>query len=248
MQDSLRLSRRAVLRRLAAFTASLFAVPRFLRSAAHGAIAPASMLTARTLGVAQSGDAEHLRAIMQACVASESSFHGKCGEWPLAWAEKFISSRPDTPILLKGGTPVAFHEVPPIRPAPPSLAQDASAEERSKRALQERSRTTFRVTAAGVRDDLLTPEESVAVFREIIYVAYKRALALGYEHAECFAPWEKHPRLSRKFTDYPGLELVEKVAKAQGDGPDVYWFRWRLVDAIQALEAEGAADRGLGEV
>jgi hypothetical protein len=188
-----------------------------------------------------------LGAIMLSCVASEASFYGKCGDWPLSWAEGLIATRPDTPVLTKDGIAIAFHEVPPMREAAPALRPDATAEERARHALRERSRRTFRVTAAGVRDDLLSPEESVAVFRQIIYLACRRARRLGYEYAECFAPWEKHPRLERKFTDYPGLELVEKVAAGQDGGPSVYWLRWRLEDAIEALEAEGV-ERTLGEV
>ena len=148
-------------------------------------------------------------------------------------------------VITKDDVPVAFHELPPIPAAPPAPSPDAIQEVQAKHALRERNRKTFRVTAAGIREDLLSPEETLQTFRAIIYYTYKAALGMGYEYAECFAPWEKHPRLSRKFTDYPGCELVQPVVHSQDGGHDIYYLRWRLADAIPALEAEGANAEGL---
>jgi hypothetical protein len=173
------LGRRAALRGLAALLLSALGLPRLRSAGASTAATPLASLAVHTLAAARSSDAADLRAIMLSCGASEASFYGKCGDWPLSWAESLIATRPDTPVLTKDGVAIAFHEVPPMREPADGLAGDATAAERAKYALRERSRRTFRVTAAGVRDDLLSPEESVAAFRQIIYLAYRRAHALG---------------------------------------------------------------------
>jgi hypothetical protein len=181
-----------------------------------------------------------LQAIMTACVADGDSFFGKCGEWSRARADDLVVRCPDTLVLSSGATPIAFLEIPPIRPATPGLPKDASAEDRTRDAIRRRNRTTLRVTAAGVRDDLLDRQQSVAVFRALLHDAFARAQALGYKAVEAVAPWEQHPRLAKRFTDYPGCTLVEPVSYAQDGGRDCYWLRWDLDAAIDALAAEGA--------
>jgi len=234
--------RRTVVRWLAAAAAAFPAIVfrRISIAAVSGTSTPIDGASFSARAVATT-DAAALREIMISCVKSNESFHGKCGDWPLSWAETLIQKRPNTVIITKDGTPIAFHELPVPALAPPELTADSTDEQRRAHAIRERQRVTFRVHAAGVRDDLLSPAESVATFRTVIYQTYKAARALGYEYAEAFAPWEKHPKMPRKWTDYPGCELVEPPSKGAAGAPDVYWLRWRLDDAIAALEAEGAA-------
>lgn len=196
----------------------------------------ATTLTART---AKGRDAAALQAIMTSSVADDDAFFGKCGEWSLGWAEDMVARCPDSVVLSVRTTPVAFLEIPPIGPplAPPAV--DASAAERERYALRARNRATFRVSAAGVRDDLLSFADSVAVFRTLLFAGFRHARELGYDAVEAVAPWERHPRMTRKWTDYPGCTLVEPVSRAQGEEKDLYWLRWRLDEALTALAAEG---------
>ncbi len=190
-------------------------------------------------------DAPHLQAIMNACVLGTGAFHGECSEWALAWAVDFIRRCPETVVLTVDNLPVAFHEVPTIRSAPAPLAADATNAEREKYALRERNRTTFRLTAAGVRADVLSLAEAVAMFRRVLYYAFRAAHRQGFESGECYAPWEQHPKLARKWTDYPGCELVEAPSISAVNGRSVYWLRWRLDDVIAALALEGAGEERL---
>jgi hypothetical protein len=216
---------------------------RVLELAARSAIVLAAILRRepRALAAVTAGDtvrsirqtdATALSAMMNSCVASADAFFGKCGTWSQTWAEELIVRCPDSPVVSRNGTVVAFMEVPPIRPSVDAPELDTDA-----RLTRRRNRTTFRVTAAGVRDDLLGPTESVAVFRTLLLRAFQRAETIGYEEVEAFAPWERHPRMARKWTDYPGCRLVAPVSRGQ-DGREVYWLRWRLADAIAALADE----------
>lgn len=193
----------------------------------------------------QGGDAGALQAIMSSSVRDADAFFGKCGEWSLSWASGLTARSPDSVVLTRDGTPIAFLEIAPIRPAPAALDPTASHAARERYRARERSRTTLKVTAAGVRDDVLSADESVDAFRQIIYRAFLRARQLGYTRVEAIAPWEQHPRLPRKWTDYPGCELVEPVSRAQGEGKDLYWLRWDLEQAVTALEAEGVKTESL---
>jgi hypothetical protein len=232
------LERRRFLRLLARAGALLVGA-RFSAWASTSTALSAPALALRSV---ESDDAGALQAIMTSCVADADAFFGKCGEWSLGWAKELIARCPDTLVLHQDATPVAFLEVPPIRAAAPSPDAAASAEQVEAHAVRERNRTTFRVTAAGVRDDLLSREESVRVFRAVLYQGFVRARALGYEAVEAVAPWEQHPRLPRRWTEYPGCELVEPVSVSEVDGKALYWLRWTLDDAIAALAAEGAGD------
>lgn len=205
-------------------------------AARRGLAAEASM----GLRAVRGRDAAALQAMMASSVADADAFFGKCGEWSLAWAEDLIVHCPDSVVLSAGSTPIAFLEIPPIRAAAAPLATSAGAEEREGHAVRHRNRVTFRVSAAGVRDDLLAKDDAVPVFLTLLREGFARARALGYEYVEAVAPWERHPRMARKWTDYPGCELVEPVSYSQGDGPDLYWLRWQLDDAIAALAAEAA--------
>lgn len=199
--------------------------------------AATAAVSARALTTA---DAAALRAIMTACVADGDSFFGKCGEWSRAWSEDLVVRCPDTLILASGETQIAFLEIPPIRAAAPPLLTSASRLERERDTARRRNRTTLRVTAAGIRDDLLDHDDSIAVFRALLYQAFCRARDLGYRAVEAVAPWDQHPRLDRRFTDYPGCMLVEPVSRSQDGGHDLYWLRWDLNAAITALAEEGA--------
>lgn len=202
-----------------------------------------ALALAGTLGTrpVNGGDAAALQAIMTSCVSDGDSFFGKCGAWPMSWAEEFTQTRPDSPVVTWNGTTVAFFEVPPIRPAIP-LAAEAAADEVAQHALRESRRTTFRVHSAGVRFDQFGADDSVMLFRTALLQGFRAARELGYTHVEAWAPWEQHPLLPRKFTDYPGCELTDPVAQDQVGDAKVYCIRWRLDDAITALAAEDHYD------
>jgi hypothetical protein len=221
---------------LAATMVAATGVGRLLRGVAR---ADASALHLRSVA---DGDAAALQAIMQACVGGEQSFFGPCGEWSLAWAQDLIRRCPATPVIVRDGVPLAFLELPPARPAAAALADGATPEEREKYALRERSRVTFRVSAAGIRYDLLPQDEAVRLFQTMLFHAFRTARALGFEYVEAYAPWERHPLMSTTWTDYPGCELVEPPAHSQEGGHDVYWLRWKLDLAISALSAEELID------
>jgi hypothetical protein len=51
--------------------------------------------------------------------------------------------------------------------------------------------------------------------------------------------------MPRKWTDYRGCVLIEAPSVSPVDGRAVYRLRWRLDDAIAALEAEGAGTEAL---
>lgn len=83
------------------------------------------------------------------------------------------------------------------------------------------------------------------MFRRVLYYGAKAARQLGYDHLECLAPWDQHPKMPKRWTDYPGCELIEPVAFNQADGRDVYWLRWNLDDMVASLAAEGAGEEQL---
>lgn len=201
------------------------------------AVAQSPGLALRKIG---SDDASDLQAIMNSCVSDEDSFHGRCDAWSLSWADHMIRRKKESVILTVDGIPAAFFELAASGRFPEPPSDDASEEELDKFELRDRNARTFRLSAAGVRADVLSPEESVEMFRRVLYYGAKAARDLGYEYLECLAPWDLHPKLPRKFTDYPGCELVEPVSFNQADGRDIYWLRWNLDDMIAALAEEGA--------
>jgi hypothetical protein len=83
------------------------------------------------------------------------------------------------------------------------------------------------------------------MFRRLLYYGAKAARDLGYDYLECLAPWDQHPKMPRKFTDYPGCELTQPVSYSQAGGRDLYWLRWNLDDMITALAEEGAGEEQL---
>jgi hypothetical protein len=198
------------------------------------ALALTGALSARPV---QRGDAAALQAIMTSCVSDGDALFGKCGAWPLSWAEELAATRPDSPVITWNGTPMAFFEIPPIRPALAPAAH-ASAAEAAQHAAREARRTTFRVHSAGVRFDQLAVEDSLMLFRSALLQGFRAARGLGYTHVEAWAPWDRHPMLARKFTDYPGCELTEPVARDQVGDETVYFLRWNLADAIAVLTGE----------
>jgi hypothetical protein len=189
-------------------------------------------------------DAGELRAMMNGCVGDADSFHGKCEPWSLRRAEIAARRHPETVVLTLDGQPVAFHEVPSIGKPAVEPAADAAEEEWEKYELRERSRRTYRLAAAGVREDLLGPGEAVEMFRRVLFYGFAAARAQGFEYADCFAPWERHPKMARAWTDYPGCELLAR-SRDQAGGRDLYWLRWRLDQATEALALEGADDAAL---
>jgi hypothetical protein len=234
----MQLTRRTVVKLLATAGLSVLGLGRFLRGVARAA---GSIPTLQLRPVAE-GDAPALQAIMQACVYGDDSFYGKCGEWSLAWAQGLIRQSPATPVLVAGEQVVAFLELPSARPAPAAPPAGATPEELERYAVRERSRVTFRVSAAGIRYDLLPEEEAVPLFETLLYHAFRAARAAGFEYVEAYAPWERHPLMTTKWTDYPGCELVQPPARAQNGGHDVYWLRWKLDLAIDSLGAEELLD------
>ena len=186
-------------------------------------------------------DAPSLQQIMTACVSDSASFFGKCGEWPLTWAEEFIAQSPTSRVLTQDGSALAFFQIPPIRPPSAPLVSGTPEEIHVGNELRERKRVTFRVTAAGVRDDLLPPEDAVLVFRTMMYEGFKAARELGYQYVEAWAPWEGHPWMARKFTDYPGCERIEPVVRSEDGEREIHILRWKLDEAIAALETEDRA-------
>jgi hypothetical protein len=48
--------------------------------------------------------------------------------------------------------------------------------------------------------------------------------------------------MARKWTDYPGCELTQPVARNQAGGHDIYCLRWQLDQAVAALAAEERYD------
>ncbi|MDX2169432.1 MAG: hypothetical protein SF182_20345 [Deltaproteobacteria bacterium] len=231
----MRVDRRTVLRLLGSAALALSGVGLIDR---RRALALSGAMGVRPV---QGGDAAALQAMMTACVADHDAFFGKCGEWPLSWAEAFAATRPDSPVITWNGAPVAFVEVPPIRPAL-ALAPNATPAEAAQHALRERRRTTFRVHAAGVRFDQVGAADAVMLFRTALLQGFRTARGLGYTHVEAWAPWDRHPLLPRKFTDYPGCELTEPVARDQVGDRAVYFLRWALGDAVAALAAEAHYD------
>jgi hypothetical protein len=152
---------------------------------------------------------------------------------------------PETIVLTAGTLPIAFQEVPTIRPALAPLPPDASDVERARYATRQRNRTRFHLTAAGVRTDVLSAAEAVAMFRRVLYYGFRAARRQGFEVGEGFFPWEQHPHMPRRWTDYPGCELVDVPSVSPVDGRAVYRLRWRLDDVIPALAAEGAGSEAL---
>ena len=238
------LDRRAFLKLLARTTGLLAASSLGLGRQRARALTTSTLATRSVAGA----DASALQTIMTSSVRDTSAFFGKCGEWSLAWASDLVARCPDTVLLAKGSTAIAFLEIPPILSPLPALSPRATKTEREQHALRTRNRTTFRVTAAGVRDDLFSTDGSVRVFRKVLYAGFVRARQLGYTTVEAVAPWEQHPRMTRKWTDYPGCELVEPVSRAQEGGKDLYWLRWHLDEAIAALATEGASDDQLDDL
>ena len=85
---------------------------------------------------------------------------------------------------------------------------------------------------------MLSKPDSVCMFQTLLCSAFKTARQMGYQSVDAYAPWEQHPMMAKKWTDYPGCALVQPVARNQEGGNDVYWLRWQLDQAIAALEAE----------
>ena len=205
----------------------------------------ASATTGRlALRSVNAGDAQILVDMMNRCVQDDDGFHGKCGAWSIGWGQKFVTQCPDSPVITLDGVPVAFLEIPPIAPPLPALPATGSEEARQKRQLAEAARATFRVSAGGVDANLVGMTDAVRLFKAILYYATRKASLMGYQYLECFAPWDQHPRLPRKFSDYPGCELV-MTSTDQVTGRQVYLLRWRLDDAISALSLEGAGSEAL---
>jgi hypothetical protein len=192
-----------------------------------------------------SGDAEHLQAMMNSCVRTDGAFHGKCSEWSLQWASELLSRCPGTVVLTAGTLPIAFQEVPTIRPPLAPLSPEASEAERARYETRNANRRRFHLTAAGVRTDLLSPAEAVTMFRRVLYYGFRAARSQGFEVGEGFFPWEHHPHMPRKWTAYPGCELVDAPSISPVDGRALYRLRWQLDDVIPALAAEGAASEAL---
>lgn len=231
------IERRAVMRLLAGAAVFASGLEFGLARRARGAV-----LAMRTV---IPSDASQLRTMMNACVTGDGAFHGKCGDWSLDWAAQLVSRCPNTVVLTLGDLPVAFQEVPTIRPALAPLAPNADDAERAKYAVRRKNRTTFQLSAAGVRADVLSAVDAVGLFRRALYYGFRAARRQGFEYGEGYFPWEQHPSMPRKWTDYPGCTLVETSPRNALDGRAVYWLRWNLDEAIAALASEGAGTETL---
>ena len=148
-------------------------------------------------------------------------------------------------VLTLADLPVAFLELPTIRAALPPLPDDASLEEQERYQIRQTNRTTLQLHAAGVRTDVLSAADAVAMFRRVLYYGFRAARGQGFEDGEGLFPWERHPSMPRKWTAYPGCVLVEPPSVSAVDGRAVYWLRWHLDDAIAALVNEGAGTEAL---
>jgi hypothetical protein len=200
----------------------------------------------RTLALRKvtTSDAAYLEAIMNSCVSDVDAFHGKCNPWSRTWAEKLVSTCAETPIIEMNGIPVAFIEIPPIRPALSGPPADASPEELRAYELAEEGRRKFRVTSAGVRADLLSEEDAKKMFFRVLYYGAKEAQRIGYRTVEAFAPWDRHPTIQKRWDSYPGCEIVNR-SRNQKTGEYLYLLRWNLDDMVATLAAEGADDENL---
>jgi len=170
------------------------------------------------------GDEEALVTIMRASVADAGSFNGQCAplEWTLDWAHWVIEVHPAAVVVEYEERVVAFLDLPPRKPSDPSPEV-------------ERNQLAFWCGAGGVRSDLLTREETLGVFRELLYQTFFQARELGFEYVRCAAPWEQHPSLPTPFTEYPGVTITSFTA----DGGELrYLIEWRLDDAMIALAGE----------
>jgi hypothetical protein len=92
---------------------------------------------------------------------------------------------------------------------------------------------------------VLSLDQAVAMFRRVLYYGFRAARRQGFEVGEGFFPWEHHPHMPRRWTDYPGCELVDTPSISPINGRAVYRLRWRLDDVIPALAAEGAGSEAL---
>jgi hypothetical protein len=174
------------------------------------------------------GDEDALVAVMRASVADAGSFNGACAplEWTTEWARWVIDTHPSSIVVAYQGTIVAFLDLPPRKPIDPSPEV-------------ERNQQAFWCAAGGVRSDLLSADDALVVFRRLLFQTFLQALTLGFRYVRCAAPWEKHPRLSTSFADYPGLTISPFTTD---DGDVRYLIEWHLKDALDALELEGAAN------
>lgn len=228
------ITRRSLLRAWAGFGVLLSGFGSVWRNSASAS------LPSRTIARVTQSDDIALAEMMTSCVRKETSFHGKCGEWSRSWASDLIRRCPDSTVLRRNGVVVGFMEIPVMPPPQAPITNFADRKAVEAHALREKNRVIFRVTAAGIQDDLLTPEDAIQTFHDLMYHTFRRAHELGYEYVESFAPWEKHPKLAKRWVDYPGLEMVEPPSISEDGKEAMYWTRWRLVDALAALETEGA--------
>lgn len=190
-------------------------------------------------------DAVFVRTIINLCVRDDGAFHGRCGDWSAAWASEFVVRAPQSVVLTLAGLPVAFQEVPTIRPAYDPPAPDAPLATWARYERRRANRLRCHLTAAGVRTDVLLAAESVLMFRRVLYYGFRAARRQGFETGEGCFPWEQHPHMPRRWTDYPGCELVEPPSVSAVDGRRIYRLRWQLDAVIAALAAEGAGAEAL---
>jgi hypothetical protein len=224
LMPRMRVGRREMMRLLAGMALAASPVIALWRGRARAG-------TALGVRAVTAGDAPALQAIMTACVGSDDSFFGKCGVWTLDWAAALIARCPQSIVLTRDETPVAFFELKPIKPALADAAADPE-----QQAWAARARTVCRITSAGVLP--ASPDEAVPLFYTLLYQAFLAARAMGYAYVEAFAPWERHPLLDRAWTEYPGCELVDPPAHNQAGGRDLYHIRWDLAEAVTALAGE----------
>ena len=192
------------------------------------AFAPADTQKGWSVRPVQPGDEAALVAVMRASVADADAFNGQCAplEWTTEWAKWVIDTHAASIAMAYDAQVMAFLDLPPKKPTDPSPEV-------------ERNQQAFWCGAGGVRSDLLSADDALGVFRQLLYQTFIQARELGFQYVRCAAPWEKHPRLPTPFAEYPGL-TISPFTTDQGDVR--YLIEWRLKDAIGALEIEGAAE------
>lgn len=178
----------------------------------------------------RSGDETGVLALMKSCVDDRDSFHGLCNamEWTDTWAQGVITDRPRSIVVTLSDAIVAYFDLPSTAP---KLVGDETF---------DRDARAFWCGAAGVRLDILGPDQAVVVFQQLLREAFSDAMSLGYESVRAAAPWDQHPYLPRPFKEYRGLTVEPFVDEK---GVEKYLLEWRLVDAVDALVGAAGSPR-----
>jgi hypothetical protein len=139
-----------------------------------------------------------------------------------------ITDRPRSIVVTLNDAIVAYFDLPSTAP---KLLGDETFDRHGR---------AFWCGAAGVRLDILGPDQAVVVFQQMLREAFLDAMSLGYESVRAAAPWEQHPYLPRPFKEYPGLTVEPFVDE---NSAEKYLLAWRLADAVDALAGAAGKSR-----